>query len=618
MQADASQPNPALEPPEPPAARFAVQVVAEHRLLVRGLAICIAGTMLAFLALDPWVVASIDRPLASQALPLVRTTRVVAVLVCAALWPLDRAVTRGRLDAHKGAAALAIWLGLIFHIMALLLGWFGWFQPTMGYYVAAVLFLSLALKVPAWWSTAIFAAGLLGMLVPLALHPDGWRAESASLATDALLMSATGSIVARLGFRRQRRSWLDRATIARQNSELQGTNQRLSDALQTAEQRSTAAMAAERAKSAFLARMSHEIRTPLHGIIGMTELALADSTPGPQHDRLASVYGSATGLLSVVNEVLEFSRLEAGQPQLQRVRFDAAELVRELAAALAPLAVKRGCDLQVLPCPATVAAYGDPFRVRQVLNNLIDNALKFSPGGLVTIQVQLATGPAGVHLEFLVADTGAGIAQDRLSAIFEPFEQADSSVAGRFGGSGLGLAISARFVAAMGGRITVKSVVGQGSSFLVALPQRGEPAALEPATPPLKPVEPGRALDVLLAEDNTVNAEIARLMLAKAGHRVTVVGNGKAALEVLENAGFDIVLMDLQMPEMDGADATRELRHRERGTGRRTTVVALTAHSAEEVTQTVADGEFDGYLCKPFTTRQLLDLLARMDTSAAQ
>lgn len=615
MPADTSHAKPAFAPPQLDGARMGAQLVAEHRLLTRGLAVCIAATMLAFLVLDPWVVASENSPLADQVLPMIRSTRIVALVLCAALWPLDRALASGRIGQHRGAAALAIWLGLIFHTMALLLGWFNWFQPTTGYYVAAVLFLSLALKLPAGWSGAIFAAGMAGMLMPQVVHPHGWRAESASTATDALLMSATGYMVAHLGFRRRRQSWLDQATIARQTAELQDANRRLSEALQVAEQRGTAALAAERAKGAFLARMSHEIRTPLHGIIGMSELALADSAAGPHHDQLASIYTSATGLLGVVNEVLEFSRLEAGQPQLQREPFDAAELLRGLAVALAPVAVKRGAELRLGNCPGELPAFGDSFRVRQVLNNLIDNALKFSPGGSVTVSAQFATEPSGRRLEFEVADTGVGIAPERLAAIFEPFEQADPSVAGRYGGTGLGLAISSRLVAAMGGRITVKSEPGKGSSFLVMLPQRADPGAAAQTAPAPLPAAPSRPLTVLLAEDNSVNAEIARLILAKAGHQVEVVGNGRAALDALERGTFDIVLMDLQMPELDGAAATRILRQREQGASRRTPVVALTAHSAEEVGETIREGEFDGYLCKPFTARQLLELLARIDAN---
>ncbi|MBI5609355.1 MAG: response regulator [Deltaproteobacteria bacterium] len=618
MHADASHAQPATAPVGLHSADLSTLLVGEHRLLARGLAIGIGATMVAFLLLDPWVMASQSSPLAGQVLPMIRATRVGALVLCAALWPLDRALASGRISHRTGALALAAWLGLAFHAMALLLGWFGWFQPTTGYYVAAVLFLGLAVKVPALWSGGIFGAGMAGMLVPHALHPGGWHAESASSATDVLLMSATGCIVAHLGFRRRRQSWQDQATIARQNTELHEANRRLSDALQVAEQRGTAALAAERAKGAFLARMSHEIRTPLHGIIGMTELALAESAAGPQQAQLASVYASATGLLGVVNEVLEFSRLEAGQAQMQRVPFDAADLLRELVAALAPVAAKRDTQLRVGPCPAELPALGDPFRVRQVLNNLIDNALKFSPGGCVTVGVQLATPPAGRQLEFDVSDTGVGIAPDRLAAIFEPFEQADPGVAGRFGGTGLGLAISARLVAAMGGRITATSEVGKGSTFQVILPQRNEtvPTAPEHQTP--LPAEPMRPLKVLLAEDNAVNAEIARLMLARAGHQVEVVGDGRAALAALADGRFDIVLMDLQMPEMDGADATRALRQREEGSGRRTPVVALTAHSAEEIRETIRDGGFDGYLCKPFTARQLMELLARMDAAISE
>lgn len=374
-----------------------------------------------------------------------------------------------------------------------------------------------------------------------------------------------------------------------------------------------AAEAASRAKSEFLANMSHEIRTPLHGILGMTDLAI-ESPPGAEHHGyLEAVRTCGTSLLRVVDDILDISKIEAGRFALQKRPFALQTLVFGTVRMLEVNATRKGLRLSCEMGPEVPnAVEGDADRLRQVLVNLVGNAIKFTPQGEVRIRAftELAEETA-VVVRFSVTDTGIGIPADKLEAIFEAFEQVDHSNSRRYGGTGLGLAISRELVHLMGGRIWAESTPGSGSTFhftarflLASCPV--EEAA--PAAP--KEVAKARPLKVLLAEDNTVNQRLASRLLEKQGHRVSTVSNGLEAISAVERDSFDAVLMDVQMPLMDGLDATRRIRERERLSGRHVPIIALTARAMSGDSEVCVEAGMDAFLSKPVHADDLMRVLA--------
>ncbi|MBF0627964.1 MAG: response regulator [Magnetococcales bacterium] len=393
----------------------------------------------------------------------------------------------------------------------------------------------------------------------------------------------------------------------------------LNAAREEAERAREEAESGNRAKSTFLAHMSHEIRTPLNAILGVNELLIdADATP-EQRRYLEMARKASESLLALVNDVLDFSKIEAGQFDLERSCFDLPALINGSAEILAIQARERGIRLtrQLDPgLPRHVS--GDPNRLRQILLNLLGNAVKFTREGEVALAV---TREAAGRVAFRITDTGIGIPADKLATIFQPFRQADLSTTRQFGGTGLGLSICALLVERMGGSIAVESVVGQGSIFslVLELPVADPDAPLtlvsvvrqgvrDPSPTAAPGEEPG--LSILLVEDSEDNRVLIKAFLKHGPHRLTCAENGLIACEAFEQGGFDIVLMDIQMPILDGYAATRRIRAWEKAQGlNRTPVVALTAHAMQEASAEAMAAGCDYYLSKPIAKKRLLEVL---------
>ncbi|MBZ5592341.1 MAG: response regulator [Acidobacteriia bacterium] len=374
---------------------------------------------------------------------------------------------------------------------------------------------------------------------------------------------------------------------------------------------------ANRAKSAFLANMGHELRTPMNAILGMTHLALNTPADSERRQYLQMVKNAGQSLLEMLNHLLDFSKIEAGKVELEAVPFSVRQVVDDTLQSFLADARSKGIQLRSsVDASVPLRLQGDPLRLRQVMVNVVGNALKFTDRGEIESRVsRIPDSSAGVLLQFTVRDTGIGIPPEKQRSIFEAFEQADSSTTRKYGGTGLGLAISARIVELMGGRMWVESQPGQGSSFhwtarFATASEKDARVVLDTAKMET-PVAATPSLKILVAEDHDMSRQLLKKLLEMRGYLVVAVTNGNEVLREMEQQAFDLVLMDIRMPELDGLGTTAEIRRREQG-GKPMPIIALTAEAAEGLRERYMASGITEYLAKPIKPERLFELIEKM------
>jgi signal transduction histidine kinase/CheY-like chemotaxis protein len=424
-------------------------------------------------------------------------------------------------------------------------------------------------------------------------------------------VSATGDGVESPGAGRQDGELL--AAPQKAPLEPESLEKSIQDRTRQLEEALRAAQAASQAKSEFLANMSHELRTPLNGVIGMLDIALERELSPELAEQLHIAQSCSYSLLSLLNDILDLSKIEAGKMTLEKIPFDLRALLADCIKAHQPKAAENSVTLRAEVAPdLPLQILGDPLRFRQIVANLVGNAVKFTAHGSVDVRVGgKSIEPGRFELQIAVEDSGTGIPADQLLHIFDKFTQADDSVSRKFGGTGLGLAITHSLVELHGGEVQVQSELGRGTTFTVKLPCEAEAATGAPqdasvaATVPSTPAASGSLVRILVVEDNHVNQKVVTAVLRKRGFCIELANDGQEALNKLEkSAAFDLVLMDIQMPVLDGLEATRMIRKDPRWDG--LPIIAMTAHAMNGDKERCLEAGMNGYISKPVHPSLLL------------
>ncbi len=559
---------------------------ATRRQTTANATICIVATTFAVLSFAPLDVALIDPPELFVFLGI----RALLAIVCVVAM-----VVLGRRKTSRGIVVTThVQQFLLFTLNALIFDHPS--LPRHGGLLLPLIAIALPMFLPGRFRTVALTSAYapsVSLLFWGVLRPQPEAPLDLAVIVLVTSMAFVVGLAARRQWNRMRREEFLR--IARERR----TNRALREAKEAAE-------AGARAKADFLAVMSHEIRTPMNGILGMVRLVLDDVAAPRTRERLGVVLHSAEVLRTILDDVLDLSQLELGRQQYERVPVDLAGVVGDVVDLVRPQADEKGIALVVeIADDVPERVSGDPARLRQILINLVGNAVKFTRAGRVAIAIRRLDDGSD-RLEFSVSDSGIGIAPADVERLFAPFTQADASIRRRFGGTGLGLAISRRLVEGMGGDIGVESLPGVGSRFHFRI---AAPAVAAPTPVAAETIRPTRSLRLLLVEDNPINRLVAQGLLERAGHVVTAAASGEEALALVEAGGFDVVLMDLQMPGLDGFETARRIRALPGPTGA-VPIVALSANVLETDVSRALEAGMNGHVAKPIDPARLEAVLA--------